>query len=88
MTKFSCHFGSSLSQAQKHYHEHDRLGQTNDKFQLDPTNTCKHVQVQEWYKVVNKWDCIHNMNKLRIWNKVKDYIVKTRIIWQIIIYGK
>ncbi len=42
---FSCHFGSSLSQAQKHYHEHDRLGQTSDKFQLDPTNTCKHVQV-------------------------------------------
>ncbi len=62
---FSCHFGSSLSQAQKHYHEHDKLGQTSDKFELDPTNTWKHVQVQEWCKVIYKWDCIHNMNKLR-----------------------
>jgi hypothetical protein len=29
---FSCHFGSSLSQAQKHYHENERLGQTSDKW--------------------------------------------------------
>jgi hypothetical protein len=88
LTNFSCHFGSSLSQAQKHYHQHDKLGQTSDKFQLDPTNTCKHVQVQEWCKVVYKWDCIHNMNKLRIWNKVKGYIANTCIRWWIIIYGK
>jgi hypothetical protein len=85
---FSCHFGSSPSQAQKHYHEHDMLGQTSDKFQLDPTNTWKHVEVQEWCKVLYKWDCIQNMNKLRTWNKVQDYIVKTYIRWRIIIYGK
>jgi hypothetical protein len=85
---FSCHFGSSPSQAQKHYCEHDMLGQTSDKFQLDPANTWKHVQVQEWCKVLYKWDCIHNMNKLRTWSKVQDYIVKTYIRWRIIIYGK